>query len=245
MAYLCHRQPRSGQTLKRIALIHPIANLRHYLWRRTLRNTEVSIVSDNCWGGFMSQYCRLPYRSPFVGLFVPAPDYLRMLRALRAYVEGDFRFVTRHDSIYRDRLTHVRGEYPVGILSPAGGGGEPVEIHFLHYASPEEAVAKWRKRAARLDYDNLLIKLADRDLCTPELIAEFDALDYPSKVCFTSRPVPGTSTVWIATQCYRRRLYNEWKYCAPFYNFARAANALLDRRRELRPEAGNETEEKK
>ncbi|MDE6623150.1 MAG: DUF1919 domain-containing protein [Alistipes sp.] len=228
-------------------MIHPLANFRHYLWRRSLRNTQVSIVSDNCWGGFMSQYCRLPYRSPFVGLFVPAPDYLRMLRALRAYVEGDFRFVTRHDSVYRDRLTHVRGEYPVGILTPVGGG-EPVEVHFLHYASPEEALAKWRKRAARLDYDNLLVKLADRDLCTPELIAEFDALDYPSKVCFTSRPSPYASTVWIATQCYRRRLYNEWKYCAPFYNFAKAANALLDRGRSHRcaaEAAENEVSEKK
>lgn len=226
-------------------MIHPIADLRHRLWRRALRNTQVSIVSDNCWGGFMSQYCRLPYRSPFVGLFVPAPDYLRMLRSLRAYVEGDFRFVERADSRYSDRLTYIREEYPVGILTPSGGAGEPVEVHFLHYASPEEALAKWRRRAARLDYDNLIVKLADRDLCTPELIAEFDALDYPSKVCFTARPRPYASTVWIATQCYRRRLYNEWKYCAPFYNFAREANALLDRRQKDASAPGDWTGGKK
>lgn len=209
-------------------MIHPLASLRHLLWRRTLHNRTVSIVSDNCWGGFMSQYCGLEYRSPFVGCFVPAPDYIRLLRSLKAYMAGQMQFVARSESRYADRLTHIGGDYPVGILTPKGEH-TGVEIHFLHYASPEEALTKWQRRAARLDYDNLIVKMADRDLCTPELIAEFDRLDFPSKVCFTAKSYPFASVVRITRQAYRKQVYNEWKYCAPYYNFAREANKLLVR----------------
>ncbi len=210
---------------------HPIAAIRHWLWRRELRNTSVSIISDNCWGGFMSRYCHLPYRSPFVGCFVPAPDYLRMLHSLKAYMEGEMRFIPRAESRYIDRLTHIRRDHPVGILPPVRGRGncEGIEIHFLHYGTPEEALEKWQRRVARIDYDNLLVKLADRDLCTPELIAEFDRLDYPSKVCFTTKSYPCASVVRIKSQAYRSQVYNEWKYCAAYYNFAREANRLLEK----------------
>ena len=41
----------------------------------TLQNTNFSIISNNCWGGYVYQEQNLPYQSPFVGLFLYAKDY--------------------------------------------------------------------------------------------------------------------------------------------------------------------------
>ena len=61
--------------------------------RRHLRNRNVTIISENCWGGILCQYLGIGYNSPFVGLLVPAPDYIKILRSLREYVEGERRIL--------------------------------------------------------------------------------------------------------------------------------------------------------
>ena len=77
-----------------------------------------------------------------------------------------------------------------------------------------------------------IVKLAERNECTAKEIAEFDALDYPSKVCFTVNKYDYPSTRQIKVANYRRRgaVYNEWKYCGSVYNFAEEANKLIDNR---------------
>lgn len=41
-----------------------------------IKNKNVSIISNNCWGGFMYQEHRLRYNSPFIGLFLYAPELI-------------------------------------------------------------------------------------------------------------------------------------------------------------------------
>ena len=50
-------------------------------WIRSLaiKNKTVTVVSNNCWGGFMYQSCKLQYHTPFIGLFMVAPDYIKLL----------------------------------------------------------------------------------------------------------------------------------------------------------------------
>ena len=211
-------------------MIHPIAELRHWWWRRKLRNREVTIISENCWGSFMCQYTGMRYNSPFVGLLVPAPDYIKILRSLREYVEGTLQELAWDDSRYADNNFKRYGrKFPLALLTPTNGG-DPVEIHFLHGASFEEEAEKWYRRAKRVNYDNIIVKLAERNECTPKEIAEFDALDYPSKVCFTLNKYPYPSARQLKVAAFRRHgeVYNEWKYCDSVYNFAEEANRLLE-----------------
>jgi uncharacterized protein (DUF1919 family) len=160
---------------------------------------------------------------------VPAPDYIKILRSLREYIEGDFQFIPRSECRYQEGLCYYKHDFPIAKLTPKGGG-DPVEIHFLHYKSPEEAVEKWRRRAKRVNYDNLIVKLAERNECTEKEIAEFDALDYSSKVCFTAREYPFKSTrVLDALDFIKRGRVNwEWRHCHKCYNFVAEANRLLD-----------------
>lgn len=39
-----------------------------------LKNKCFTIISNNCWGGFVYQKFNLQYRTPFVGLFIFAPQ---------------------------------------------------------------------------------------------------------------------------------------------------------------------------
>lgn len=214
-AYLCRKKHS----------MHIFQDIRHFWWRLRLRNRTVSIISNNCWGGFMYRYCKLPYHSPFVGCFLFAPDFIRLLQDLKGYMDGKMRFITKGESRYAE---HVTKDYPIGLLTPAPDG-RPVEIHFLHYPTPEAALSAWQRRAQRIDYDNLLVKFCDRDLCTPELIAAFDRLEYPSKVCFTAKPYPGRSVVVMSDFAGKECVSNEWLTSWRYYDFVDAANRLLDR----------------
>lgn len=226
MLYLCW-------TKSKPKMRNPIDKIKrwwHYrTTRRHLRNRNVTIISENCWGGILCQYLGIGYNSPFVGLLVPAPDYIKILRSLREYVEGDFRFIPRSESRWERELRYFKQDFPIAILTPKGEG-DPVEIHFLHYATPEEAVEKWRRRAKRINYQNIIVKLAERNECTAAEIAAFEELDYPSKICFTAKEYPYSSTRVLDALDFveRGRVNWEWRHCHRCYDFVEEANKLLE-----------------
>ena len=66
--------------------IYPIIN---FIPRRRLKNKNFTIICDNCWAGKVYQELGLPYQTPFVGLFVFSPDYIKMLKNLKHYLSGN------------------------------------------------------------------------------------------------------------------------------------------------------------
>ena len=160
--------------------------------RSRLHNPAFTIIASNCWGTAVYQDLGLAYTTPFVGLMIYAPDYLRLLSNLRGYMAAPLEFInhSKYDGMSRARA--AGRAYPIGLL-----GGE-VEIHFQHYASTNEAMEKWDRRLARVHWDNLFYSFTDKDLCTKEMLSTFDQLPYSHKVCFTARNYPDlTSTIWI------------------------------------------------
>ncbi len=152
------------------------------LWRARHDGSDFSIVSNNCWGGSIYQSLRRPYLSPFVGMFLMAPCYLRLLEDLRGQLAHPPRPLaeSRYEAI---RLTRGRGSprYPIGVL------GDDVEVHFLHYASWDEALAKWTRRCARIRWDRLFVKFGDQNESSAECVRRFLALPFSRKLCLTNR----------------------------------------------------------
>ena len=73
-----------------------------------------------------------------------------------------------------------------------------MEVHFLHYASENEAVEKWGRRKKRINFDNLFVKFCDRDLCSDDEITAFAKLEFKNKVFFSSRENrAGSSLVFL------------------------------------------------
>lgn len=187
--------------------------------RRRLRNTSVSIITNDCWGGFMCKYFGLPFRSPFIGLFFTPDDYLTLLEHPEL-LDAEPQMTDARHSRVADRYAHLRN-YPLGIL-PGG-----VEIHFLHYPDAETALAKWKRRTARIDWNNCLVKFSESDGAGPEHIRRFDALPYPNKVCFTTLRYPDCPSTVLLPEFDGDTNFTAsyWKTSLRHFDFAAAANA--------------------
>lgn len=145
--------------------------------RRRLHNRSLSIISNNCWGGFMMKECGIPFNTPFVGLFLFDEDYIRLLEHPEV-MEEPLRFISRNES--RHEIAEPR-DYPIAVI------GDGIEIHFLHYKDEREALQKWARRVKRLNFNNLMVKFGDEDGARPDLLKRFEALPYKCKVAFTGR----------------------------------------------------------
>jgi uncharacterized protein (DUF1919 family) len=157
--------------------------------RKRVTNRDFTIVSNDCWAGMAYEQLGLRYDTPFVGLFLALEDYMQLLRRLKFYCTSTLEFATqsRHEEVNAWREA-IRKPYPIGVL-----GGE-VEIQFLHYASRAEAEAKWARRAQRMHWDNLLVKLCWHD--DPRMegwLREFEQLSYARKLSLVPREIPGLS----------------------------------------------------
>lgn len=155
-------------------IVYPIIN---FIPRRRLKNKNFTIICDNCWAGKVYQELGLPYQTPFVGLFIFSPDYLKLLKNLPYYLKGEHPLQFIRSSKY---IEDFDNSYPLALLGD-------IEIHFLHYKSQEEAQTKWERRLKRMHWDNLYFKFNDNDACSYQLMKEFDQLPYKSKVIFSSK----------------------------------------------------------
>jgi uncharacterized protein (DUF1919 family) len=147
---------------------------RVYHWRYS--EVPITIISNNCWGGDIYQALKLPYNTPFIGMFINAPFYINFLKRPEYYLQLKLHFVLK--SKYENLM--AKQGYPIGTL-------EDVEIHFLHYKSEEEAIDKWERRSKRMlkDHSSWFVKFDDRDNCTEDLVHDFHTLPYQNKISFT------------------------------------------------------------
>ncbi|MBQ7493128.1 MAG: DUF1919 domain-containing protein, partial [Selenomonadaceae bacterium] len=54
---------------------------------RKLQRSRLSIISRQCFGGCVSKMLGLPFRSPFVNLWINGEDFIKFLRAPSIYLE--------------------------------------------------------------------------------------------------------------------------------------------------------------
>lgn len=107
------------------------------------KNTEISIISNNCVGGIIYHDLGLKFLSPTIDLSLPPDDYFEFLNNLEFYLSSEL--IPRELPGY---------SYPIGVLK---NGIKEIFIHFMHYESFEEAKNKWMERAQRVNFDNLYV----------------------------------------------------------------------------------------
>ena len=162
--------------------------------RRRIRPEPFTIVSNDCWGPEVYQHLDRPYTTPFVGMFIQGPCFLRLLKDLDRYLGAPLEFTERssYDDVQGPRDSGQVPETPIGVLA-----GD-VEIHFVHLPNEAEAREKWERRVARINPDRLAVKACTgKDGFTDELLREFDALPYERKVVLSDRPLPGIASTVV------------------------------------------------
>lgn len=143
--------------------------------RLKYKNKDFVIISNNCWGAEIYKRLGLKYNTPFVGLFIHGPDYIKLLDNFEYYLKSELSFIEK--SKWLDSSV----SYPIGIL-------KDIEIHFMHYKDKNEAIDKWRRRLDRMnkkDINNYYFKIDDRDLSNENIILKFHQLPYKNKISFS------------------------------------------------------------
>lgn len=145
----------------------PFLDFEEYI---RLKESNITIISNNCWGGVVYHTLGLECRSPFKNLFLEDADYIRLLQNLRYYMECDMQFGEYKVDV------HSKEKYPVMMLGD-------VSIHCNHDKIPECAIEKWNRRKQKMNYENLFIEMYTEE---EEAADEFLELkQYACKVCFT------------------------------------------------------------
>ena len=135
---------------------------------RRLQRSNISIFAVDCFGGVISNTMGLPFRSPFVNLFMPPEDYIRFLRSPRVYMEETLVF---EKAAFEGNL---KINFPVFTMGN-------VSVYMSHYPDFDEALRIWNKRKQRINWYNLFIEMyTDKH----EILEQFDALPHGKKVCF-------------------------------------------------------------
>jgi len=147
-----------------------------------IRNKDFTIISNNCWGGNVYQSLGMKYNSPTVGLYFYADEYIKFVKQIDYYMQQDLKFIPINESKYCENIIRVNNSIncPIGIL-------DDVEMVFFHYKDESEALEKWNRRSKRINWNNILFKFNDQNLCMDHHLHEFDKLPYKNKICFTAK----------------------------------------------------------
>lgn len=191
--------------------------------------SEISIISSNCFAGRVMQDLKMEYNSPTLGLYFMYPDYIEFLQHLEHYLKnGKLTFVEHSKYALGDERRAARTIshhwYPIGLIDGK------VEIHFLHYHTEEEAAGKWYRRAARVNFENLLVIGMDQNRCTEQDIRDFDALPFKRKLIFSTHEMTGVkSNVFMKEFAGKDSVGDAYKNGDLFYKY------LVDRLNKLEP----------
>ncbi len=210
---------RFAQTVSSHAKELSIKGLSHFR-RQFINDKNVTIISNNCWAGWVYRRYGLMYQTPTIGLYFFARDYIEFCKQLDHYIGEKLEFISANESKYFHNIVERKQQsVPIGLL------GGKVEIVFLHYQNEKEAYEKWNRRLERIRSDNLVFKFSEMDLCTPQIVEEFDQLPYKKKVCFTANSYPQlASSVPILKVLEGDRVANDTTYYADYIDLTRFLN---------------------
>lgn len=155
-----------------------------------IKNKQLTIISNNCWGGIFYRNNNLEYLSPTLGLFFMAEDYIKFVYDLKHYINSELKFISIEESKHKDYLYKLNYKSPIGKI-------DDIEIMFLHYKDEQEAFEKWERRKQRINWDNILYKFSDQNRCTFKEIKAFSELPVKNKLLFTSRRYEGINSVQL------------------------------------------------
>jgi uncharacterized protein (DUF1919 family) len=163
--------------------------------RTRLRCDSFSIISDDCWGGELYRLTGIAFATPFIGVIVPAPSYIRILQNLRVALSSDLVQLeaSRYPHAEAERQAYGPGPYPVGLLTDVDA-----EVLFMHYGSWREAHSAWMRRRDRVCLTDPLVKIGTHRGCAAdpgtEILTAFASLPFRRKLVVSHSPVAKVNT---------------------------------------------------
>jgi len=142
--------------------------------RSRLENKDFTFLSSNCTAGIIYHRLGMKFLSPTINMFIWQDDFLKFVLDLEHYLAQELRFIETEEP------------YPVAML-------DDIKLYFNHYSTDEEARNSWEERKARMNMDNIVILMCDRDGITEEDMLKLDQLPCTNKVILTAKDHPNVS----------------------------------------------------
>jgi uncharacterized protein (DUF1919 family) len=181
----CQRTLERGQSSSLVYRVKVFRNrIAARLNRLGLKDRDFSILSNDCWAEELYLDWGLACRTPFRGLGMAAPYFLRFVSDLPRYLQAPLEFIpeSRHKVVNR-----LRREYgwPIGLL-----GGD-LEIYFLYYHNEEDARRTWEEGCRSINPKRIAVKFTvDKDGSVPEFAEQFSRLPFERKLLLTKLDYP-------------------------------------------------------
>jgi uncharacterized protein (DUF1919 family) len=140
--------------------------------RKLIRNGNITIISNNCIGGFISQKYGMKYYSPIVGLRFTQEGFLKLCKNFEQYMQEEL----------IESKDNTTVNFPVGKLGD-------LTIYFHHYDSFEEAKAKWDERKTRINKNRMFFIFVGNDTTPIEIFKEYDSLPLQHKLLLTNEKI--------------------------------------------------------
>ena len=210
-------------TIDKLASVYEEVSNRTFadIRRNKLNNTDFSIISNNCWGGHVYRRYGLLYSSPTIGMYFYSEEYIKLLRNLDRNLFLPFSVVNANESkYYQDLLRKGQKNVFIGKL------GNEIELVLLHYHSKEEAEEKWARRLARVNLNNLIVKMSEMNMCFEKHLLEFDEMNYRKKVLFVAKEREKIKSQIIVNRYIRENeISNDTLYYDRYINLNELINA--------------------
>ena len=151
-----------------------------YLYRISrLKNSNFTIICNNCCGSFMYQSLGLIKDSPTCDMYISDYHYIDFCRNLKEYLS-----LPIDDPTEEELKKYPNCKAPIGMLR-GKNGLRTIGLIFTHYKTLDDAREKWYRRSARVNYDNLFFILDCGMRGDKKVLDEFEKLPYENKVIFT------------------------------------------------------------
>lgn len=162
----------------------PLFDFKRYA---QLMENPITILSDDCWGGHMYHHLRMQFNSPLINIMWKRKEYAKFIQNPQYYLSQPLKM---------EREGNIRGNiYPIGSL---GEGDTKVYLELIHSACFADAEKLWNKRKARINYNNLFVKMSFEatDEGKEEYLEAFSKVPY-KKICFYSGETENDSVVYL------------------------------------------------
>lgn len=141
-----------------------------------------TIISNNCFGGCISNDYHMEFCSPTINLQILPEEYPKFCKNLKHYMDAELVEYKELSDMHKIYCEHMFGyvpmEYPMGLI-------DDILVVFQHYKTFAESKECWDKRKARVDYDSIGYFMHAKNETYTDDVIDFLELNLPHSEAVT------------------------------------------------------------
>lgn len=187
-----------------------VLKIPYFDWGKYIKiyNADISIISETCMGGGISNALGLPFCSPFVNVRVglESDDYFKLINNLDYFMEcapmenPNLKYTDYNWAGWEARIDFPRLWY------------DDILIHGFHYKCQEEFFNTWEKRRERYCKEN---KFIFKILYSYEDVERFEQIEYKRKLGFFYKKIDREKIISL----YSNEICGKYAYSYAGYLF--------------------------